>query len=87
MWALLFEQLLRQGLMRSGSKHNQAPINDTVMRTSANTAPMIPIIEMNVNDAITNSKRKRILGARFIYERGYSLWKSDLKGKDSNSSR
>jgi len=31
-------------------KHNQAPINDTVMRTSANTADMIPIIEMNVND-------------------------------------
>ena len=34
------------------SKHTQAPINETVIKTSANTAHLVPVIEMNINEAI-----------------------------------
>lgn len=63
------------------SKHNQAPINDTVMRTSAYTAPMIPIIEMNVNDAIRTLKENGFWVHGLFMQGENSLWKSDLKGK------
>lgn len=62
-------------------KHNQAPINETVMRTSANTANMIPIIEMNVNDALRTLKENDFWVHGLFMKGDSSLWKSDLKGK------
>ncbi len=62
-------------------KHNQAPINDTVMRTSANTADMIPIIEMNVNDALRTLKENDFWVHGLFMKGDSGLWKSDLKGK------
>lgn len=63
------------------AKHNQAPINDTVMRTSANTANMIPVIEMNVNDAIRTLKDNHFWVHGLFMKGESNLWKSDLKGK------
>ena len=63
------------------ARHNQAPINATVMRTSANTADMIPVIEMNVNDAIRTLQDNKFW-VHGLFMRGKdTLWKSDLKGK------
>ncbi|MDQ5971770.1 MAG: rRNA (guanosine2251-2-O)-methyltransferase [Patescibacteria group bacterium] len=62
-------------------KHNQAPINDTVMRTSAYTADMIPIIEMNINDSLRILKDNDFWVHGLFMKGDSSLWNSDLKGK------
>lgn len=62
-------------------KHNQAPINETVARTSANTVGMIPIIEMNVNDAIRTLKDYKYWVHGLFMQGGSTLWSSDLTGK------
>lgn len=62
-------------------KHNQAPINETVIRTSANTADLIPIIEMNVNDALRTLKENDFWVHGLFMKGDSSLWNSDLKGK------
>ncbi len=63
------------------SKHNQAPINDTVMRTSAYTADMIPVIEMNVNDALRTLKENKFWVHGLFMQGDSTLWKSDLTGR------
>jgi 23S rRNA (guanosine2251-2'-O)-methyltransferase len=62
-------------------KHNQAPINDTVMRTSAYTADMIPIIEMNINDSLRILKDNDFWVHGLFMQGDSGLWGSDLKGK------
>jgi 23S rRNA (guanosine2251-2'-O)-methyltransferase len=63
------------------AKHNQAPINDTVMRTSAHTAGMIPVFEMNINDAVRMLKNNHFW-VHGLFMRGKStLWSSDLTGR------
>ena len=63
------------------AKHNQAPINDTVMRTSAHTANLVPVIEMNINDAIRLLKDNGFWVHGLFMGGNETLWKSDLKGK------
>ncbi len=62
-------------------KHNQAPINDTVMRTSAYTADMIPVITMNINEAIRTLKEHGFWIHGLFMQGDNTLWKSDLTGK------
>lgn len=63
------------------AKNNQAPINDTVMHTSAGTAGMIPVIAMNVNDAIRTMKENGFWVHGLFMSGETNLWKSDLTGK------
>lgn len=63
------------------SKHHQAPINETVMRTSANTADMIPIVTMNINEAIRVIKDHKFWVHGLHMDGENTLWKSDLTGK------
>lgn len=63
------------------SKHNQAPINDTVMRTSANTAEMIPVVSSNINDAIRVLKDHSFWVHGLFMDGDGDLWKNDLTGK------
>lgn len=63
------------------SKHNQAPINDTVMRTSAHTAGILPIIQSNINDAIRVLKDNGFWVHGLFMDGDGSLWKNDLTGK------
>ncbi len=63
------------------AKHNQAPINETVMHTSAYTADMIPVIEMNVNDAIRLLKEHKFWVHGLFMDGAETLWKSDLAGR------
>ncbi len=63
------------------AKHNQAPINDTVMHTSAYTANLIPIIESNINDAIRVLKEHKFWVHGLFMEGETTLWKSDLAGR------
>lgn len=63
------------------SKHNQAPINDTVMKTSAYTADMIPIVEMNINDGLRTLKENGFWVHGLFMDGEKSLWNSDLTGK------
>jgi 23S rRNA (guanosine2251-2'-O)-methyltransferase len=62
-------------------KHNQVPVNQTVVRTSAGTAGMIPLIEMNVNDAIRTLKEHKFWVHGLFMNGGSTLWNSDLTGK------
>lgn len=62
-------------------KHNQAPINDTVVRTSADTAHMIPVIAMNINEAIRTMKEQGFWIHGLFMGGENTLWKSDLTGK------
>jgi 23S rRNA (guanosine2251-2'-O)-methyltransferase len=62
-------------------KYNQAPINDTVVRTSAYTADKIPIIEMNVNEAIRTLKDNHFWIHGLFMKSAINLWKSDLTGR------
>jgi len=63
------------------SKHNQAPINETVMKTSAFTADMIPVIESNINDAIRTLKKNGFWVHGLFMDGENNLWKNDLTGK------
>ena len=63
------------------AKHNQAPINETVIRTSAETAHLIPIIEMNVNEAIRVLKEHKFWAHGLFMDGSETLWKSDLTGR------
>lgn len=63
------------------AKHKQAPINETVIRTSANTAGMIPVIASNINDAIRTLKLKGFWVHGLFMDGEANLWKSDLTGK------
>jgi 23S rRNA (guanosine2251-2'-O)-methyltransferase len=63
------------------AKHNQAPINETVVRTSAGTAGMIPVIETNVNDAIRTLKEHKFWVHGLFMNGGSTLWNSDLTGR------
>jgi 23S rRNA (guanosine2251-2'-O)-methyltransferase len=63
------------------SKHNQAPINDTVMKTSAFTADMIPVIESNINDAIRTLKKNGFWVHGLFMDGESNLWSNDLTGK------
>lgn len=63
------------------AKHNQAPINDTVMHTSAGTAQMLPVIAMNINEAIRTMKEHGFWIHGLFMKGDNNLWKSDLTGK------
>ena len=63
------------------SKNNQAPINDTVMRTSANTANFIPVIAMNINEGIRTLKENGFWVHGLFMDGKSNLWQSDLTGK------
>ncbi len=63
------------------SKHNQAPINDTVVKTSANTAHMMPIVVSNVNEAIRTLKKNNFWVHGLFMDGKENLWQSDLTGK------
>lgn len=63
------------------SKHNQAPINETVVRTSANTAHMITVVESNVNEAIRTLKENGFWIHGLFMDGKSNLWQSDLTGK------
>ena len=63
------------------AKHNQAPVNETVMKTSANTAGMIPVIEMNINEAIRTMKENGFWIYGLNMNGDQKLWQSDLNGK------
>jgi 23S rRNA (guanosine2251-2'-O)-methyltransferase len=63
------------------SKHNQAPINDTVMKTSAFTADMIPVIESNINEAIRTLKKHGFWVHGLFMDGQNNLWNNDLTGK------
>jgi len=62
-------------------KNNQAPINDAVVRTSANTSHMIPVIESNINDAIRTLKKNGFWVHGLFMDGNTNLWKNDLNGK------
>lgn len=63
------------------SKNNQAPINDTVIKTSAGTAEMIDIVPMNVNEAIRLLKKEGFWIYGLFMQGETNLWKTDLSGK------
>ncbi len=63
------------------SKHNQAPINDTVIKTSAGTAEMIDVIEMNVNEAVRVLKKEGFWVYGLFMNGPTNLWTADLTGK------
>ncbi len=63
------------------SKHNQAPINETVVKTSAHTAHLMPVIPSNVNEAIRTLKKNGFWIHGLFMDGKENLWQSDLKGK------
>ncbi len=63
------------------SRHNQAPINETVMKTSAFTAEMIPVIDSNINEAIRTLKDNGFWVHGLFMDGTANLWQNDLTGK------
>ncbi len=63
------------------SRHNQAPINETVIKTSAYTAHMIPVVAMNINEAIRTLKDKGFWIHGLFMDGSENLWNADLTGK------
>lgn len=63
------------------SKHNQAPINETVIKTSAYTASLMPVVAMNVNEALRTLKKNGFWAHGLFMDGKENLWTSDLSGK------
>lgn len=63
------------------SKHNQAPINETVIKTSAYTAQMIPIVVSNINQAVRTLQKNKFWIYGLTMNAPKTIWQTDLKGK------
>lgn len=63
------------------SRHNQAPINETVEKTSAHTAHLLPIVSMNVNEAIRTLKKNGFWVYGLFMDGKHTIWNTDLTGK------